>query len=40
MPCHPGYKISENAVEYEHAIILPQAKNRKHIQKTIFSLAS
>ncbi len=35
MPCHVGYEISRNAIDYPNSLIFDQAENRLHIQKAI-----
>ena len=35
MPIHPGYEISRDIIEKNIEIILQQAENRKHAQKSI-----
>lgn len=35
MPCHIGYEISRDAVDYPSAVIFDQAENRLHMQKAM-----
>lgn len=35
MPCHVGYEISRDAIDYPNSIIFDQAENRMHIEKAM-----